>query len=77
MYNSVDDIDLFVGLVSELAPNPVTATSGVVGPTLGCLLGENFSRVKHTDNYFYESGRLPNRFTLSIILLHICNLEIF
>ena len=59
-YNSVDDIDLYSGILSELP-----ATGAITGPTLNCLLGENFSKIKYSDRYFYELGGQPHSFSSS------------
>jgi hypothetical protein len=49
IYASVDDIDLFVGGVSEF---PVE--DAVLGPTFLCIIGDQFTRAKRGDRFFYE-----------------------
>jgi peroxidase len=56
-YNSVDDIDLYVGGFLEL-PVP----GGILGPTFSCLIAENFAKVKQNDRFFYELGGQPHSF---------------
>ena len=47
-YESVNDIDLYIGGVAEK-----NVRGGVVGPTFACILGEQFNRLKRGDRYFY------------------------
>ena len=57
MYRSVDDIDFFVGGMSE---KPVS--SGLLGWTFLCVVGDQFARLKKGDRYFYEFGGQPGSF---------------
>ena len=44
LYPHPDDVDLFVGMLLEKK-----VEGGIVGPTLGCLLGTQFRALKHCD----------------------------
>lgn len=57
-YASVDDIDLYVGGLSEL-----NVPGSNVGPTLSCLIAEHFKQIKYSDRYFYELGGQPHSFS--------------
>jgi peroxidase len=59
MYDSVDDIDPYTGLVSE---TPVTS-SGILGPTATCVIAEQFLRLKKGDRFWYETPQAPQAFT--------------
>ncbi|XP_052064578.1 peroxidase-like protein [Mytilus californianus] len=50
VYRNVDDVDLFVGALSERPESPDTA----VGPTFRCLIAVQFLYYKYADRFFYE-----------------------
>ncbi|KAK3849991.1 hypothetical protein Pcinc_043276, partial [Petrolisthes cinctipes] len=56
-YNSVDDIDYFVGGMSERPVN-----NGLLGWTFLCVVGDQFARLKKGDRYFYDLGGQPGSF---------------
>ncbi|CAG2246794.1 PXDN [Mytilus edulis] len=57
VYESVDDVDLFIGGLLEEGEN------GSVGPTFSCIIGIQFERFKVGDRYWYESSDLDFAFT--------------
>ncbi|KAI9554244.1 hypothetical protein GHT06_019516 [Daphnia sinensis] len=61
VYNSVDDIDLFIGGVSE-----TKAENSYVGPTFRCILTDQFMKLKRGDRYFYDLGGQSSSFTEGI-----------
>ncbi|XP_078492478.1 myeloperoxidase [Ciona intestinalis] len=61
LYNGVvDDIDLFVGGISE---NSIAG--GIAGPTFACLLGHQFRDVRKGDAHWFENGGRFSTFTPS------------
>lgn len=58
VYNSVDDIDVYVGGLAE-----IPLTGSIAGPTLNCLIAEQFNQIKFSDRYFYELGNQAHSFT--------------
>ena len=60
VYDDVDDIDLFVGGISE---NPIDTS--ILGPTFRCLVGDQFKRLREGDRFFYDSSNHPGHLTLS------------
>jgi peroxidase len=49
VYESVEDIDLFIGGVTEY-PMP----DAVLGPTFANIFAHQFSNLRRTDRYFYN-----------------------
>lgn len=79
VYATVDDIDLYVGGLLELyripqPGRPKNQQDTAIGPTLTCLIAENFAAIKNSDRYFYERAGQPgsfspgNKFSLILIL---------
>lgn len=58
LYKHVDDVDFFVGGMSE---KPVSG--GLLGWTFLCVVGDQFARVKKGDRFFYDIGGQPGSFT--------------
>ncbi|KAK3106088.1 hypothetical protein FSP39_012550, partial [Pinctada imbricata] len=51
IYNDVDDIELYVGGVSE-----EHAPSSAVGPTFACIIARQFYDLKYGDRFWYEKS---------------------
>ncbi|XP_052240940.1 peroxidase-like protein 3 [Dreissena polymorpha] len=49
-YSSPQDIDFFAGALSE---KPVSG--GTLGPTMECIIGDQFRRLKFGDRFFYQN----------------------
>lgn len=49
VYQSPDDIDLWIGGLIESARG-----DGLVGPTFGDIIADQFSKFRQGDRYFYE-----------------------
>ncbi|CAI6365415.1 unnamed protein product [Macrosiphum euphorbiae] len=58
LYNSVNDIDLMVGLLLEKHSD-----GAIVGPTTRCLMADGFYRYKAGDRFFYDVQGQPGSFT--------------
>lgn len=56
---SVNDIDMYTGALSEF---PIEG--GLVGPTITCLISDQFKRLKQGDSFWYETDKQPQAFTL-------------
>ena len=63
LYKSVDDVDLFVGILGEWA-----VKGGIVGPVTSCIIADQFARLKDGDRFFYENGGQPHSFTPGVFL---------
>ena len=50
LYESVEDIDLFVGMTQETPEQK----DSMVGRTFLCLIADGFARLKKGDRFFYD-----------------------
>ena len=66
VYNSVDDIDLFIGMTLEKPSDE----NNLAGDTFLCLIGDQFARLKWGDRYFYDLSSQEGS-------LNQCNIPIF
>lgn len=53
----MNDLDVYTGLLSE---KPLK--NGILGPTITCLLADQFLRIKSGDRYWYETSEKPQAF---------------
>jgi hypothetical protein len=54
-----DDIDLFSGAISEYPEG-----QGLLGPTIACLLSQQFNKLKFGDRFWFETNDPYTGFTL-------------
>ena len=47
LYNSVDDVDVFIGGILEPPTN-----GSLLGPTFLCIIGDQFQRIRYVENFF-------------------------
>ena len=66
IFQDVEDIDLFIG---GLAERPLSGA--VVGPTFGCLLGQQFQILKKGDRFWYENNIPPSAYTKGEIFIRL------
>ena len=73
IYQDVDDIDLFIGGITE-TPLPGAIVGGyhvygreetktlfaILGPTFRCIIGDQFKRLQQGDRYFYDNIISPS-----------------
>uniref|UniRef100_A0A0A9Z8J0 Chorion peroxidase n=1 Tax=Lygus hesperus TaxID=30085 RepID=A0A0A9Z8J0_LYGHE len=58
LYSNPDEIDLFPGAVGERRKE-----GAMFGPTLICLVGDQFARLRRSDRFFYEEANQPSTFS--------------
>lgn len=58
MFRSVDDIDLYTGALSE-----IPLEESILGPTLTCLILDQFVRLKYGDRFWYENPHTIQTFS--------------
>ena len=58
MFETVEDIDLFSGGMSELP-----LVDGIVGPTFACIIGVQFNHLKFGDRFYFEHSSQDGSFT--------------
>lgn len=59
LYESVDDIDLFTGGLSEFPLEDAR-----VGPTFACIIGRQFQALRSGDRFWFESSTGAHSFTI-------------
>ena len=63
-FSSPQDIDLFTGALTESA-----VSGGNLGPTLDCIIGDQFMKLKYGDRFWYQgtdNGFSPGLYDLMI-----------
>ncbi|VEN35325.1 unnamed protein product [Callosobruchus maculatus] len=58
IYRDVEDIDLYTGALSE-----IPLQGSILGPTLTCLISDQFVRLKYGDRFWYETDQNPAAFS--------------
>ncbi|XP_067679881.1 peroxidasin-like [Haliotis asinina] len=58
LYNCINDVDLFVGGISEKS-----VKRGLLGPTFGFILGKQFESIRLGDRFWYERADKDRIFT--------------
>lgn len=63
LYETVEDVDMYTGALAEL---PLEGS--LVGPTVTCLLADQFLRLKIGDRFWYETDQQPQAFTPGTVI---------
>lgn len=58
LYSTPDEVDLFPGAMGERPK-----VGAMLGPTLICLIGDQFARLRRSDRFFYEEGNQSSTFS--------------
>ncbi|KAG1679873.1 Peroxidasin [Nymphon striatum] len=58
LYDDIEDIDLFVGGLAEVA-----LPGAMIGPTFSCIIAQQFYNLKRGDRFWHENQGLPSSFT--------------
>lgn len=58
VYHSPHDVDLLVGGLAERADG-----DSLLGPTLSCIIADQFMRTRRGDRYFYSNEEQPVPFS--------------
>ncbi|XP_068203812.1 peroxidase-like [Palaemon carinicauda] len=58
LYATVDDIDPFIAGIAERHVD-----GALLGPTFRCIIGDQFTRLKRGDRFFYDFADMPTSFT--------------
>ena len=61
-YGTVDEIDLWVGGLAEIAVD-----GALLGPTLGAIVSDQFARLRDYDRFFYETQLADPESFLSVV----------
>lgn len=59
IYAHVDDIDLFPGGLTE-----IPLKGGIIGPTIACIIGYQFRKLRTCDRFWYENDNAFTRLNL-------------
>lgn len=69
MYLTVNDVDLFMGGVTEI-PLP----GALVGPTFGYIISQQFENLRRSDRFFYTDLTKSVSFSSSKIKIPCCKI---
>ena len=64
-YDSVDQIDLWIGGISEITGD--ANTEGLLGPTFSAIIEDQFARLQNNDAFFYQNQLADPESFLSVV----------